>query len=101
MHTQILKFRYPKKLDRVIVNRKRCVHHRHNACGLHVIAQTMLFAEGKQNTHRVTRSLVMKLRDFCISKLNDSRVKGYRIPSWPKVDDHRPLPFSMQTRLPR
>ena len=88
MHTQILKFRYPEQLERVIVNRKRCVHHRLNACGLHVIAQTMLFAEGKQDSHRVTKQLVTKLRDFCIDHLFDYEVPSYEIPSWPDVTDH-------------
>lgn len=81
IHTQILKARYPA-LDRIIVNRKRCVHHPMNACGLHVIAQTMLFAEGKENTHRVTKAMVRKLRFFIIHFLRQSANAKYSLPKW-------------------
>ena len=82
MHTQILKPRYPA-LDRITVNRKRCVHHPGNACGLHVIAQTMLFAEGKEKTHRVTKTMVQKLRFFIINYLREHEIGKYSLPKWP------------------
>ena len=65
----ILRKRYPEMLP-CTVHRKRCSgHHSVNACGLCVIAQTMLFAENKDKTHQVTKTVTDKLRKWILTYL--------------------------------
>ena len=78
--TLILQKRHPK-MPTCIVYRKRCGNdHSINACGLCVIAQTMLFAENKQNTHRVTRCVTDKLRKWIITYLMEYDTMEIDIP---------------------
>ena len=79
--TLILKKRSPK-MPTCIVQRKRCGNdHSINACALCVIAQTMLFVENKQETHRVTRHVTDKLRKWIITYLMDYDTGEIDIPT--------------------
>ena len=67
--TLILRRRQPD-MPTLTLYRTRCSsYHSINACGLCVIAQTMLFAANKEKTHQVTRSLTDKLRKWIVTYL--------------------------------